>query len=331
MVCCRPMIGKSRCSVIVVSYNSARHLPPCLCAIEAQRGADPQIHVVDNASSDGSAELVRRAFPRVRVVENPRNLGFARANNQVLERETAEFVAVVNPDTVLTPNALAACVDYLKRDPKAGAVATRLVFPEGTLQPSCHSFLNLGNLLGETFGVHRLLPGLRSLSSLHMPWFAHDRIAEVDWIQGTFLVVRGEVVRTVGGFDPDYFMYGEEMDWCRRIRRAGWKVVFLPEPAVVHVGGASSAPIAGPMFVENLKGRVRFLQKHRGYLVATAARALIAVSVLLRFAWREAEALGLSLAGRAPGEPLRQRRTMFRSAIRWVLRGLPLSAPDLGP
>ncbi|HET9952520.1 MAG TPA: glycosyltransferase family 2 protein [Candidatus Eisenbacteria bacterium] len=310
---------------VVVSYNSASDLPRCLASLQAQQGVAAEIHVVDNASSDGSAELVRRDFPRARLVANTTNVGFARGNNQVLEREPAEFYALVNPDTRLPPGALAACVEHLRRDPRAGAAATRLVNPDGTLQPSCHSFLGLRNLLGETLGVHRLLPGFRSLASFDMPWFAHDRLAEVDWIQGAFLVVRGEVVRTVGAFDAAFFMYGEEMDWCRRMRDAGWKVVFLPEPAVMHVGGASSKPVAGPMFVENLKGRIRFLRKHRGGFVAFAARGLIAASVLLRFGWREAQALGLALSGRPRAESLLVTRSMFRAAMRWVLRGLPLS------
>ncbi|HEX7079319.1 MAG TPA: glycosyltransferase family 2 protein, partial [Candidatus Eisenbacteria bacterium] len=170
-----------------------------------------------------------------------------------------------------------------------------------------------------------------SLSSLYLPWFGHDQVAEVDWIQGAFLVVRGEVVRAVGGFDPEFFMYGEEMDWCYRIRRAGWRVVFLPEPPVVHVGGASSDPIAGPMFVENLKGRVRFLRKHRGPLIAMLARALIAVSVLLRLAWREAQGAGRALRGRPVEEPLRTTRAKLRAAARWVARGLPLAPPSFEP
>lgn len=308
---------------IVVSYNSALHLASCLSSLEAQQGVAVDIHVVDNASHDGSADLVRREFPRAHLIESPTNLGFARANNQILTTQPADFYALVNPDTILGPGAVVACIDTLRSRPSAGVAATRLVFPDGMPQPSCYEFLGLGNLLGETLGVHRLLPGPRAPSGLQMPWFQHDRMAEVDWIAGAFLVVRGEVIRTVGGFDEEFFMYGEEMDWCRRIRNAGWSIVFLPEPAAVHIGGVSSKPIAGSMFVENLKGRIRFLRKHRGVLVAAVARGLIAVSVLMRFLWREGQALGAALTGRVPKESLRLTRTMFRAAMRWVLRGLP--------
>ncbi len=322
---------------IVVSYNSAADLPSALHALQAQRRVRLEIHVVDNASSDGSADLVRRDFPGVRLVANERNVGFAAANNQALEGSNAPFYALVNPDTIASPDAVAACVEILRRDPRAGAAGPRLLHPDGSLQPSCHSFLGLRNLLGETFGIHRWFPRWRSLSSFYMPWFEHDRIAEVDWVTGAFLVVRGDVVRSVGPLDAAFFMYGEEMDWCYRLRRAGWRTVFLPVPTVVHVRGASSASVAGSMFVENLKGRVRFLRKHRGPVVAAAARALIALSVMVRWLWKEVAALfrgggsagGARDAGSEAGEAgeALQSQEMFRAAARWVLRGLPLSPP----
>lgn len=319
------MNGRFACTAIVVSYNSAAELPACLDSLARQSGVDLRVLVVDNASSDDSAAVAGRAGPPVRVIRNSENRGFGRANNQGFESEPgAAFYALVNPDTVLPPTVLAACLEALGDRPRAAIVGPRLVAPDGATQPSCHAFLGLRNLFGETLGVQRIAPGLRSFSSLHMPWFRHDRVAEVDWIQGAFLVVRGDAVRAVGGFDPDFFMYGEEMDWCLRLRRAGWSAVFLPEPAVVHVGGASSAPVAGPMFVENLKGRIRFLRKHRGALVEAAARAIIALSVLLRLALVELRTLGGGIGEGPGGDALRRRRTMFREAARWVLRGLPV-------
>jgi GT2 family glycosyltransferase len=326
----RGRLSQPAVTAIVVSYNSARDLPACLGSVEAQLGVSLEVHVVDNASSDGSAELVPRDFPRVRLTANSTNVGFARANNQVLAAGEAEFYALVNPDTVLPPGAFAACVEHLRANPSVGVAASRLVTPEGALQPSCHFFPGLTNLLGETLGLDRLLPWLRPLSSLRMPWFRHDRVKAVDWIQGAFLVVRGEVVRSVGPLDPEFFMYGEEMDWCRRIRDAGWSVIFLPDPPVVHAGGGSSDPVAGPMFVENLKARLRFMKKHRGGVVAAIARALVALSVVLRLLWSEARMLALRLVGRAPGARLRRNQERFREAIRWVFAGMPAAprAPE---
>lgn len=312
---------------IVVGYNSAPDLPTCLASLSAQRGVSLETYVVDNASTDGSAELVRREFPWVHLTSNDHNLGFGRANNQVLEGTRADFYALVNPDAVIPPDAVATCVSYLREHPASGVVATRLVAPDGTVQPSSHSFLGLWNLFGETLGLDHLLPRFRFLSSLHMPWFGHDRIAEVDWLQGAFLVVRGEVVRTVGAFDPAFFMYGEEMDWCRRIHDAGWAVVFLPAPEVVHAGGRSSDADAGPMFVENLKGRVRFMEKHHGGAAAIGARSLIAGSVFLRLVWSEGRVVASRLLGRDPKPALRRHQARFRHAGLWILAGMPVTGP----
>ena len=311
---------------IVVSFNSAAHLPACLTSLERQHDIRNEIHVVDNASSDGSADFVRRDHPNVHLIVNPVNAGFARANNQVLESVPAEFYALVNPDAVLPDGALAACVDYLRSETNVGMVATRLVGADGALQRSCHSFLSLTNLFGETLGLHRALPGLRPLTSYHLPWFHHDRIADVDWIQGAFLVLRAEVVLRVGAFDSEFYMYGEEMDWCRRIRDAGWRVIFLPGPEVLHVGGGSSDLIAGPMFVESLKARVRYLRKHRGRSAVAMARGLIALSVIVRFLAAETRWSWNRLAGRRGGDRLHLHRDRFRSGIRWVLRGLPMGS-----
>ena len=312
------------CITVVVSYNSARDLPRCLTAIQEQENVRTEVFVVDNASHDGSGDLVRSRFPSVTLIENTVNVGFARANNQILEHTPADYVALVNPDAVLAPGAIAERVSHLRQDPTVGVASTRLVNPDGTLQPSCHAYLGLMNLLGETFMLDHLFPNWKAISSLHMTDFAHDRPADVEWIQGAFLVVRGDVCRQVGGFDPDFFMYGEEMDWCYRIHKAGWRIVYLPDPPVVHEGGASSRPIAGPMFVENLKSRLRFLDKHRGPLVTALARAIIAVSVLLRALARELLALVSRVLGRRISESLDLRLAMFRAATRWVLRGLPI-------
>jgi len=317
-----------KCLAVVVSYNSCHELPACLQSLLAQRDVSIELWVVDNASRDTSAALVRERFPQARLLVNVHNVGFARANNQVLEQTDAPYYALVNPDTVLPPEAVATCVAYLESHPHAGIVGTPLVSPEGQLQPSCQAFLGLRSLFEETFYLDRLSrdpsrPRLRGTTRVTV------EPTEADWLAGAFLVVRGEVVRQVGGFDPDFFMYAEEMDWCFRARRAGWKVVYLPAPEVVHVGGASSRPIAGPMFVENLKGRLRFLQKHRGPLAVFLARGLLAASVLLRHAAGVARLALLRLLGRSPTDAFLFQLTRFRAARGWVLRGLPLSPPEI--
>jgi GT2 family glycosyltransferase len=317
-----------KCVAIVVSYNSSEELPSCLQSLLAQRDVSLDVWVVDNASKDASAALVRERFPSVHLLANSRNVGFARANNQVFEQADGPYYALVNPDTVLPPDAVATCVQYLEQHPRAGIVGTPLVSPEGRPQPSCQAFLGLWSLFEETFFLDRL-PRDPSRPTLRGTTRATREPMEADWLAGAFLVVRQAVIREIGGFDPAFFMYAEEMDWCYRARRAGWKVVYLPAPEVVHVGGASSRPIAGPMFIENMKGRLRFFHKHRGPLAIILARALLAISILFRgLAWESQWAV-VRLTGRAPAEALLFRLTIFRAARRWVLRGLPLSPPEI--
>ena len=152
---------------------------------------------------------------------------------------------------------------------------------------------------------------------------------DVDWIRGAFFIGRKEVLDGTQGFDRDFFMYGEEMEWCYRIRKAGWRIVYLPEPPVVHVEGASSRPIAGPMFVETLKGRLRFLRKHRGPVVTATARVMMAISVLGRLLARELAFAARRLSGRSVSEDSQRRLEMFRATSRWVFKGLPLSPPPM--
>ena len=317
------------CTAIVVSYNSSTELPACLQSLSAQRDVTLDIWVVDNASKDGSAALVRDRFPQVRLEVNDSNVGFARANNQVFAHAGGPYFALVNPDTVLPPDTVASCLAFLERSPGVGIVGTRLVSPEGRPEPTCKACLGLWSLFEETFLLDRLLPRTRSRPPLRGTVHTPDRPTEVDWLPGAFLVAREEIVRQVGGFDPDFFMYAEEMDWCFRAHRAGWKVMYLPSPQVVHIGGASSRPIAGPMFVETLKGRLRFLRKHRGPLVTALARVLVAASVLLQSTAAEAKVLLSRATGRDPADALLFRLTIFRAARQWVSRGLPLSPPEL--
>ena len=316
------MAGKPACTAIVVTFNSRDQITACLDSLTAQEGVDLSLSVVDNASADGTAALIRERFPGVGLEVSPRNLGFAQANNLVLARSASPFFALVNPDTVLPPGAILACLEFLEAHPDVGFVGTRLVTEEGEPQRTGHEFLGLANLFAETFLLDRFTP--EATASLRGWRIGPARPTDVDWLTGAFLVLRRDVVDQVGPFDPAFFMYGEEMEWCYRARRAGWRVVYLPEPTVLHVGGASSRPIAGAMFVENLKGRVRFLRKHRGDLVSWCGRVLIATSVVMRFALREAQAMGARASGRPLDPLLLRKREMFRSALAWVLGGMRL-------
>lgn len=312
-------------TVVVVSYRSRAELPACLDSIARQTGVELETWVVDNASGDGSADLAATRAPAVHVIANLDNVGFARANNQLLGRLQTPFVALVNPDTILPVDAIVTCVGALEREPDLAVVACRLVDADGRMQPSCHAFPGFVNLIGEAFYLDRIFPRT-PLASLHQVGFDHATARRVDWIQGAFLVVRSAAVARVGVFDPEFFMYGEEMDWCRRFRDAGYGVQFLPAPPIVHLGGASSRPLAGPMFAELLKSRVRYMRKHMPATEAFACTGLLAVAVLLR--WVAWELVGASRGlGRVDRTLLDLRLRMFRGGAAWVLTGCRLTPP----
>jgi GT2 family glycosyltransferase len=179
----------------------------------------------------------------------------------------------------------------------------------------------------ESTGLLRLRSGWVSGSAPLPRGFSPDRRMDVDWVRGAFLVARSELCRTVGVLDPEFFMYGEEMEWCYRVRRSGWRILYLPVPSIVHIEGASSRPLAGPMYVENLKGRLRFFRKHRGTAERLLAAGIIALSVIPRWLVRE---LQLVAGGSRVSEHVRLQRDMFRAAAGWIAMGMP-AAPGAPP
>jgi N-acetylglucosaminyl-diphospho-decaprenol L-rhamnosyltransferase len=319
-----------RVQVVVVTFNSAAHIADCLRSLAGQAGVRARIEVVDNASSDDTVARVRAGFPEASVDAVPHNLGFARANNRALERADAEWVALVNPDTIAPADALATCVRALVARPEVGVVGLRQRDGEGGDHGSAMPFPGLLNLFADTFGLDLLfgwipLLGPR-LSIRRFPGFRPGRITRVDWLQGSFLVVRAAALRAAGPLDAEYFMYGEDVEWCRRIRDAGYAALYLPEPTVLHIGGASAGSAVPALFVESWKGRLRYFRRHRGALATALATGLTAVSILLRATLWEGRARALAATGRPVPDGIALRQRLFRSAVAWVFAGLPLLA-----
>jgi GT2 family glycosyltransferase len=323
-------VTEPRVQVIVVTFNSAAHIGDCLRSLAGQAGVRAQVEVVDNASGDDTVAQVRAGFPAVSVDAVGHNLGFARANNRALERTDADWVALVNPDTIAPPEALAACVRALVARPRAGVAGLRQRGSDGTDHVSAMPYPGLLNLFGDTFGLDLLLGWIPfvgpRLSIRRVPGFRPERSARVDWLQGSFLVVRQAALRAAGPLDAEYFMYGEDVEWCRRIQDAGYEALYLPEPVVLHVGGASAGSAFPALFVEAWKGRLRYFRRHRGALVTALATGLTAVSVLLRAALWEGRAGAVAVTGRPVPAAIAHRQRLFRSATAWVFAGMPLAA-----
>lgn len=263
-------------SFIVVSYNTRELTRGCLRSIEEQSvGFRYEIIVVDNASSDGSAEMVAGDFPGVQLVANEQNLGFARANNQAFELAAGRYVLLLNPDTEILDNAVRDCLEFAERQPDAGVIGCRVRLPNGEQQSTVFRYLRPWYLLINLFVPNRLIRRSRLLGRIRYVGIDLDRVQEVEVIAGCFMLVRREVLEQVGGMDGDFFMYGEEAEWCFRIRRAGWRNLYLPGPTILHHGAQSAKQSTEKMTVAMCRGQLLFIQKTQGPAAAWVANLLM--------------------------------------------------------
>lgn len=235
---------QSLLDVIVVTARGGRELLcACLESLERHplRAGPMAVHVVDNASRDGTAEAVRARFPWVRYEELGWNSGFSVANNLVLRRTSGPFVLLLNPDTEVSEGALDYSLDALRARPDAGMLGVRLVLPDGTFDHAAkRSFPSPIAALGHFTGVGRL-PGVRgALAGYRAPELGEHDAGEVDAVNGAFMLVRREAVDDVGLLDEGYWLYMEDLDWCYRFKRRGWRVLYDGGATVIHVKGGTS-------------------------------------------------------------------------------------------
>ena len=196
-----------------------------------------EVFVVDNASKDDSVDLIRKAYPNITLIENSVNVGFGRANNQVLDLVTGDYVLLLNTDAFVQPDTLQKTLQYIESQPKCGVLGVRLVGRDGEQQPSCRYFPTPFNLFAYGFGLDRWLPNLQMVEDAN---WDPSLIQSCDWVPGCYYLVRKQVIDQVGLFDPIYFLYSEEVDHCFAVKKAGWKVVYYADVSVIHIGGESA-------------------------------------------------------------------------------------------
>lgn len=249
-------------SIIIVNWNTRDLLRACLHSLPLTDPAS-EIIVVDSASADGSADMVRVEFPTVSLIASPDNLGYSRGNNVGLARARGEFVFILNPDTQVAPHALPDLLAALHADPQVAVVGPLLRYPDGSVQASRRRFPTLLTLFLESTWWQGLAPRA-VLDHFYARDLPPDQPAEVDWLVGAALLVRRAAYDQVGGFDEGFFMYSEELDWCRRLKQAGWRVRHVPTAEVMHFEGRASAQVPAATHIRFNASKVRYTEKYHG-------------------------------------------------------------------
>ncbi|WP_320178735.1 glycosyltransferase family 2 protein [Roseovarius pacificus] len=304
-------------SIVIVNWNTRDILHDCLNSIINQTTLPHEIIVVDNASRDGSADMVRQDFPQVHLIANKDNRGFAAANNQGLEIATGDKLLLLNPDTIILNGAIDVMCAWLDAHEDVGCVGCQVLEDQDTIQRTGFADPGPLNLALIEFGIYRMAPRHRLLGRPEYGGWNRDSERDVDVVSGMFMLVPRNVFETVGLLDEAFFVYSEEADWCRRIRDAGWRCVFTPEARILHLegGSKSTAQIKSRMYVQKQKSKMIYVRKHYGRIGALCARAVFLGSAFLRGG-------AFGLAGLTRSTPERKARLRLAlAAIRFHLFG----------
>lgn len=230
-------------SIIILNFNTKALLRGCLRSVlkSEKNGFQYETIVVDNASVDGSAAMVRKEFSQVKLICSKKNLGFAAGNNLALSHISGRYVLFLNPDTIVFPNTFKEMIKFMDSHPQTGAATCRVEFPSGKLDEACHrGFPTPWNAFCHFSGLERIFPKSRLFAGYSLGWLSLNKVHEIDSGVGAFLIVRKEAGDQIGWLDEDYFWYGEDLDFCYRIKKAGWKIYYVPRVKILHYKGVSA-------------------------------------------------------------------------------------------
>jgi N-acetylglucosaminyl-diphospho-decaprenol L-rhamnosyltransferase len=308
---------KADLSIVIVSYNTRQLLKECLDSVYASLAESTlvsEVAVVDNASRDGSAAMVRKHFPQVRLIANEDNRGFAAANNQALRAigygtgdmphpPPPQYVMLLNPDTIVGGSALTTLVHFMDENPRAGACGARLLHSDGSFQHSVFAFPTLFQVFLDFFPINYRLTDSRLNGRYPRRLYQAGKPFPIDHPLGAALMVRRETIAQVGPLDEQFFIYCEEIDWCLRIKGAGWSIWCVPKAEIVHHVAQSTSQFQDEMFVALWKSRYQLFEKHYSRLFQRAARSIVGLGLQAkarraRAAARRGEITESELAGR---------------------------------
>jgi N-acetylglucosaminyl-diphospho-decaprenol L-rhamnosyltransferase len=272
-------------TIVIVNYNVRDLLRDCLRSVLASTGELAyEVVVVDNCSSDGSAEMVAAEFPSVRLLVSTRNDGFAAANNRgIRAARQSRYIMLLNPDTVVSPDGLRGLVDFMDAHPDAGVVGPKLVKADGSLDLACRrSFPNPRVAFYHAFGLDKLFPKSREFARYNLTFLDEDQLSQVDCVVGAAMLVRRTAIEQAGLLDESFFMYGEDLDWAYRIRQHGWAVFYNPEVVIVHYKGQSSRQRSVRSILAFYNAMLIFHRKHYAARTFFAVNCAIMAGIGLR-------------------------------------------------
>jgi GT2 family glycosyltransferase len=231
--------GEIQLSIIIVTHNAKDFLRNCLKSVfEKIKNLSFEVLVVDNASSDGTFEMLKNEFPQVNAIFSKENLGFAKANNLAIKEAKGKYIFLLNPDTILLDENFEKLIDFAQKNPDVGAIGPKVLNSDLTIQHQCkRGFPTPWNIFCYLSGLAKIFPKSKIFAGYLLTYLDTEKIQEVDSLSGCAMVVKREVIEKVGMMDEDYYLYGDDLDWCYRIKSAGWKVVYFPETKIIHYGG----------------------------------------------------------------------------------------------
>jgi hypothetical protein len=299
-------------SIVIICWNDWKVIENCLRSIfENTNKIDFEVIVSDNGSTDGSIERIRTQFPLVRLIENGANLGFSKANNVGIRAATGDYVLILNPDTIIHPGALDRWMEFADQHPEAGGFGCKVLNPDGTYQGTARPFPTVRRALIAAFGLRPLgLLGRAFLSDKYVGWNG-DQERDIDWQSGCCVLVRGDLLKSIDGFDEQFFFHYEEVDLCYRVWQSGHSIRYTPTVTITHLGGQSVRRFPARFAIETTRNCYRYFYKHFGPAGARRCRQVILLNLRIR------QALYGMLSWFKSSEALQSRLDMYRLVIRW--------------
>ncbi|MBW8039174.1 MAG: glycosyltransferase family 2 protein [Planctomycetes bacterium] len=271
-------------SIVIVNYNAGEFLKACIESVYKEtKDVSFDIWVVENNSFDNSIKTIKNCFPDVHIIENTRNVGFAKANNMAISKTSADYILMLNPDTLIKRNAIGKTVKFMEENPKIGIAGCKVLNEDGTLQLACRRSIPTPKIaFWRLTGLSFLFPKSEAMARYNLTYLDPDKPHEVDAVSGAFLMIRKEVIDDIGVLDENFFMYGEELDWCFRATKAGWLVMYYPSAKIIHYKGGCSKFNSRKATLEFYRAMYLFHKKHFAKRHSTIINYIIYTGIFLK-------------------------------------------------